>query len=415
MGQRLPRQIRHQRPLQYCSQPSPTPLSPPTIPPELLSVRLPVPTPIPRILGPTRSSPATAPTTTPCFTVDGNQLKLAQTLDFTAKAFYSIRLRVTDYFGQSFEKTFTLSPRFSIFGTVWYDAKSNGIQDATESGFQGASVEIYSSTDTSIGNADDVLVAQITTDATGAYSYSAASNTLHYYIKTRIPGGYYFSSSNVGSDDLIDSDVTTLGVSSILSYSPTQAVADIDVGVRGTKNAFGWASSIGSTSNEYDYDVAFDNEGNVYSVGSFAGTVDFDPGPGTYSLTSAGYGNSDIFIAKYTNDGSLLWAKCIGGSYADAATALALANGSVYVTGYFMSTVDFNPGSGVTNLQTSSTTLTNAFILKLDDSGNFAWAKSLGSTNRSSGCDIAVSEEGYVYTTRLLLRHRLLQSQRRTA
>src|SRR5438552_13354363 len=44
---------------------------------------------------------------------------------------------------------------------------------------------------------------------------------------------------------------------------------------------------------------------------SFYDTADFDPGPGTYNLTSAG--SSDIFISKLDSAGNFTWAKRLGG------------------------------------------------------------------------------------------------------
>ncbi|MBK9300748.1 MAG: hypothetical protein IPN14_09100, partial [Bacteroidetes bacterium] len=36
--------------------------------------------------------------------------------------------------------------------------------------------------------------------------------------------------------------------------------------------------------------------GNIYIIGHFAGTADFDPGPAVYNLTSTGLG--DVFVQK---------------------------------------------------------------------------------------------------------------------
>jgi hypothetical protein len=43
-------------------------------------------------------------------------------------------------------------------------------------------------------------------------------------------------------------------------------------------------------------DVAFDSLGNEYMVGSFSGTVDFDPGVGVVNLTSSGA--RDAYVLK---------------------------------------------------------------------------------------------------------------------
>ena len=51
------------------------------------------------------------------------------------------------------------------------------------------------------------------------------------------------------------------------------------------------------------------------------GAVDFGPGAGTTSFTSAG--SMDIFVLKLDNSGGFLWAKAVGGTVYDAANAIA--------------------------------------------------------------------------------------------
>jgi hypothetical protein len=138
--------------------------------------------------------------------------------------------------------------------------------------------------------------------------------------------------------------------------------------------------------------VKVDSKGNVYTSGYFSGTVDFDPGAGTAIFTSLG--NSDMFISKLDASGNFVWAKQIGGLYNDLAYGIALDGaGNVYATGSFMGTVDFDPGAGVANLDG----LGLAFILKLDASGNYVWAKKF-TAGSSTGYSVAIDASNNVYS-----------------
>ena len=64
-----------------------------------------------------------------------------------------------------------------------------------------------------------------------------------------------------------------------------------------------WISYFGG-SGLLPIEIAIDRDGNVYMTGSFSGTWDFDPGPGTVIHTSVGV---DAFIAKYDSGGGLDW------------------------------------------------------------------------------------------------------------
>jgi hypothetical protein len=89
-----------------------------------------------------------------------------------------------------------------------------------------------------------------------------------------------------------------------------------------------WAKSFPATASS----VAVDKFGSVYIAGSFGGTLDFDPGPGTYTLSSAGA--SDMFVAKFSKEGDLLWARRFGGLRGDGAGDVAVdQDGNAYVTG----------------------------------------------------------------------------------
>lgn len=160
--------------------------------------------------------------------------------------------------------------------------------------------------------------------------------------------------------------------------------------------SYQWAKGFGSTGYDDGYSIVVDGLGNSYVAGYFEGTVDFDPGVGTATLTSAG--SYDIFFAKYDNNGNYLWANRIGGAGFDLAFALTVDGiGNVYVTGNFQNTADFDPGIGTANLVSAGSY--DMFFAKYNSNGNYIWAKKIGATSGDYGYNITVDASGNVYVT----------------
>ena len=66
-----------------------------------------------------------------------------------------------------------------------------------------------------------------------------------------------------------------------------------------------------------------------------------------------------------------------GGTDQDVGYSVTVdSSGNIYTTGLFQGTVDFDPGAGTANL--TSNGLHDVFVLKLNSSGNYVWAKSFG-------------------------------------
>lgn len=157
-----------------------------------------------------------------------------------------------------------------------------------------------------------------------------------------------------------------------------------------------WATSFTGSEYGFAFSVCSDAAGNVYTTGGFLGTVDFDPGAGTTSLTSAG--STDIYVTKQDAAGNLIWAKSFPGTNNNNGRGIAVdAAGNVYTTGGFRGSVDFDPGAGVNN-QTANG-FSAIFILKLNASGDLAWVKNIGGTSGGSGYGIALDAAGNIYTT----------------
>jgi len=155
-----------------------------------------------------------------------------------------------------------------------------------------------------------------------------------------------------------------------------------------------WVKQMGGTGYTYVSSITTDANGNVYTVGAFEATVDFDPGFGTFNLTSVGW--HDIFIQKLDSNGNLLWVKQIEDTNEHYGLSITTdAIGNLYTTGMFSDTVDFDPGANIFNL--TSVGNHDIFIQKLDANGNLLWVKQMGGTGHDFGNSITVDANENVY------------------
>ncbi len=157
--------------------------------------------------------------------------------------------------------------------------------------------------------------------------------------------------------------------------------------------SFVWAKQIGGTGWDKGSSVGVDASGNIYATGYFENTVDFDPGPDTYKLTAAG--NSDLIVYKLNTAGNFIWVKQMKGvdnASSSFGNSISLdAIGNIYTTGSFQGAVDFNPGSGIYNL--SSTSSDDIFVHKMSNCVN-----STSATINVSDCK-SYTLNGYTYNT----------------
>jgi hypothetical protein len=183
-----------------------------------------------------------------------------------------------------------------------------------------------------------------------------------------------------------------------LTASGSDGYDDIFISKLDVNGNFVWAKRIGGINNDYSHSIALDDLGDIYTIGTFKGNVDFNPGTGIYNLTSTGEGG-DTYILKLDMNGNFVWAKQISGiGIGTNGQAISLdVSGNVYVTGWFMGTADFDPGAGTYNL--TSIGARDIFISKLNTSGNFVWAKQIGGTGQGYALSIAIDALGNVLTT----------------
>jgi len=159
---------------------------------------------------------------------------------------------------------------------------------------------------------------------------------------------------------------------------------------------FLWAQSVGGPGEDSGYRFATDGHGNVWVVGSFEGTVDFDPTDDVDLHTSSG--QEDAFVTRLNPDGSYGWTRTFGGLGSDISTGVGVdADANVFVTGSFEFVADFDPGPGIDMRLSNGGT--DVFVVKLDAGGSEAWAHAVGGSENDEGADAAVDSWGDVVVT----------------
>jgi len=149
------------------------------------------------------------------------------------------------------------------------------------------------------------------------------------------------------------------------------------------EGVFLWVRVWGPLSNGPPYGIAVDSEGDLYLTGRFGGTVDFDPGPGVYELTSVDEG--DPFLCNVDSNGDFQWALRWGDEVqGPESRAITTDNlGCVYIAGMYAAynvPVDFDPGPGE-DFHTEEKG--SFFVSKFDSAGQYQWARTWG------GADLA--------------------------
>ncbi|MEO6304373.1 MAG: T9SS type A sorting domain-containing protein, partial [Bacteroidia bacterium] len=160
-----------------------------------------------------------------------------------------------------------------------------------------------------------------------------------------------------------------------------------------------WTKTSGGLSTDAVMNLVLDASSNVYSIGNFSGTVDFDPSSAVTTLTSNTSGSSDIFISKFDSNGNFKWAKNFGGTSINLPYSIAIDNDqNVYSTGFYIGVTDFDPANSNAIYGTYGNC--DAFLLKLDSTGNYVWVKHFGGNGVSAfGKCLVTDASNNIYLT----------------
>jgi hypothetical protein len=185
--------------------------------------------------------------------------------------------------------------------------------------------------------------------------------------------GYFRSSITFGAGESNETTLIPSGASDIFiaRYNPNGTLA--------------WAKRAGGLGGEDAKGIATLSDNSVVVTGNFTSTSSiFGQGEANQTtLTLAGA--SDIFIARYNQNGTLAWAKRAGGINGENGEGItSLSDNSLVVTGNFYNSAIFGQG------EANQTTLTSAgnyniFFAKYNQNGTLAWAKQAGGANDDVG------------------------------
>lgn len=191
------------------------------------------------------------------------------------------------------------------------------------------------------------------------------------------------------SDLVVDVDGKTLATGYFTSTANFGAFSETSYGNSDVfvcqideNGSYQWLLTFGGIGTDRGNSIATDNVGNSYVTGFFNDSIQI----GSFELVSEGA--QDVFIAKISPTGTVLWANKLGGLQADIGTTIAqLSNGNIVVSGQFSGLVNFG-SFGIQSINNSI----DVFVIVLDSlDGSMVWSKTGGSkfddTAVSVACD----------------------------
>ncbi len=210
---------------------------------------------------------------------------------------------------------------------------------------------------------------------------------------------WVYSNATASFDGGTEAVFGHFGFNYTLGYTyTTPSASDVQTNItkRDINGVVQWTKNTTGANKLYGQTIAVDASDNIYIVGTFMGTSDFNPGVAINNLTSNG--GDDNFVLKLDSNGNFVWAKSFGGSGDEEARSVKIDNtGNVVLIGRFMNTVDFDPGAAVLNLASAGSR--DVFIQKLSSAGSLVWAKRVGGTDFDSGHALTIDSNDDIITS----------------
>ncbi len=225
------------------------------------------------------------------------------------------------------------------------------------------------------------------------------------FIWARNIGGTYNTRPEITQDNLGNIYITG-DFRGTWDYNPgvdvynltSKGESDIFVCKLNSNGDFIWAKSIGGTKEDIAYSLAINSQNDIYITGKFEDVIQYNSVQGLSQIVSNGY--SDICIFKLNSNGNIIWGKSIGGISVDEGRAIDIdKSDNVYISGSFAEKVDLNPNTEVFYESTNGSL--DIFLLKLNSTGDFIWAKSFISKSWDEAFSIYLDKYNNIYSAGL--------------
>ncbi|MDD5731606.1 MAG: SBBP repeat-containing protein [Patescibacteria group bacterium] len=214
-------------------------------------------------------------------------------------------------------------------------------------------------------------------------------------------GGGFNGTADIDPTVGVKDVVSNGGFSTPLMNRAGASGSDIFISKVNSDGTLAYAYNMGGIKSEHLMGIKSDSSGNAYALGLFAGTVDFDPTAGVDNKTSSPANVTNIFLTKINSNGSYGYTYVFDAGVAGSIFPNSLVIGpddSVYFSGYFSGTIDFNTtGSGPADSKTSDTASLDAFFTKINANGSYGYTYTIGGAGTDSGSRIFVDSSNNVY------------------
>lgn len=158
----------------------------------------------------------------------------------------------------------------------------------------------------------------------------------------------------------------------------------------------GIAFALGGPGTDLVRAVAAEAGGGVVVAGEFTGTVDLNPSSTTTAVTSQG--GADLFLARYSALGTLLWALRAGGAGDMAVEAVAVdGSGGILIGGSFEGTANFDPTLGIPGVTSNGGR--DAFVAAYTSTGALRWVRGFGGPADETVLGVALQADGTAFAS----------------